>query len=303
MTDHKLGEFCRHLLENLYDGVVLVDAGGRITDWNPGAERITGHAQASVIGTRCGEGPFQHATEDGKLLPQERLAVLATLQDGRPREARAFLEHAEGFRVPVVIRTFPIKDDAGRISGAAGIFNDSRALIAALQNTERTEETVLFDPLTGIGNRPHIEQKIKSALKDFQAQRISFGILFMDIDHFKDFNDTYGHLLGDKILRFVANSVRHNLRASDSCGRWGGEEFVAILLEVDPDALRRVAEKLRSVVAQATLRENEVDLSVTISIGATLVRPEDTFQVLMQRADKLMYESKLQGRNRVSAGD
>ena len=196
-----------------------------------------------------------------------------------------------------------MRDERDRIVGAAEIFNDSRSLIAALQNSQRSQETVLFDPLTGIGNRPHIEVKIKSALEDYHAHGIPFGVLFMDIDHFKDFNDTYGHLTGDKILRFVANSIRHNLRGSDSCGRWGGEEFVAMLLEVDEEALRRVAEKLRSVVAHATVREKETDLGVTISIGASLVRPEDTFQSLMQRADELMYESKQAGRDRVTIGD
>jgi diguanylate cyclase (GGDEF)-like protein/PAS domain S-box-containing protein len=295
--------FCKHLLENLYDGVLLVDEQGRITAWNRGAERITGHAADNVVGTMCGEGAFQHTLEDGTPLAPDRVAVLSTLHDGQRREMRGFLEHAEGFWVPVVIRTIPMKNDAGRISGAVEIFNDSRALIAASQNIEKTEETVLFDPLTMIGNRAHIEQKIRFALKDFHAQRISFGVLFMDIDHFKEFNDTYGHAIGDKVLRFVANSIRHNLRGSDSCGRWGGEEFVAVLLEVDEEALRRVAEKLRSVVAQATIREKETDLGVTISIGASLVRPEDTFQSLMQRADELMYESKQAGRDRVTIGD
>lgn len=298
-----MDDFTSQLLENVYDGLCLVDAGGRITHWNKGAERITGFGEASVLGTVCGEGPFRHTLEGGAPLGPDRVALLATLRDGQRREVRGFLEHADGFWVPVVIRTIPIRDEKGQVAGGVEIFNESRALIAALQNTEKTEETVLFDPLTMIGNRAHIEQKIRSALKDYHAQRISFGVLFMDIDHFKNFNDTYGHPTGDKILRFVANTVRHNLRASDSCGRWGGEEFVAILLEVDPEALVRVAEKLRSVVAQATIREDEVELGVTISIGATLVRPEDAFQSLMQRADKLMYESKLQGRNRVTSGD
>ena len=192
------------------------------------------------------------------------------------------------------------------------------AVTAELQRTKRilmiketelkaviaqADEVSHTDALTFLPNRRQIIADLQRETNFSDNYGTPLTISMLDIDHFKDFNDTYGHLTGDKILRFVANSIRHNLRGSDSCGRWGGEEFVAMLLEVDEEALRRVAEKLRSVVAHATVREKETDLGVTISIGASLVRPEDTFQSLMQRADELMYESKQAGRDRVTIGD
>lgn len=122
----------------------------------------------------------------------------------------------------------------------------------------------------------------------------------MDIDHFKDFNDTYGHLIGDKILRFVANALRQNLRTSDSCGRWGGEEFLALISDTNPDGLRITAEKLRALISQTHLEENGLYLHVTISVGAAWAREGDTLESLLQRADKLMYRSKARGRNCVT---
>ncbi len=133
--------------------------------------------------------------------------------------------------------------------------------------------------------------------------KADFGILFIDIDHFKDFNDTYGHLLGDKVLRLVANTLRNNLRVTDSCGRWGGEEFIAVVYDLDLSGLARVAEKLRATISQTTVQEKDLELGVTVSIGSTLLRAADTFPSLIDRADKLMYESKKAGRNCVTVGE
>ncbi|HEY2980377.1 MAG TPA: diguanylate cyclase [Anaerolineales bacterium] len=288
-------------LEHLFDGVVLVDPAGLVTGWNKSAERITGRRAPAVTGKAYLESAVAHIGEDAAGEPTENQMLLSTLKDGLPREGRAYLKHVEGFRIPVAVRTLPLRDAAGAVTGAAEIFTDNKSMIAVLQNTQSSDATVLFDSLTGIGNRPHIEVKIKTALHAFLAGGLSFGVLFMDIDHFKSFNDTYGHLTGDKILRFVAQSIRNNLRTSDSCGRWGGEEFIAVLMDIEAEGLRHVAEKLRQVIAQTQVTEADQSLSVTISIGATLVHPDDTLQTLIQRVDQLMYQSKLHGRNQVTA--
>jgi diguanylate cyclase (GGDEF)-like protein len=128
-------------------------------------------------------------------------------------------------------------------------------------------------------------------------------VLFADIDHFKRVNDLRGHDVGDAALRMVAETLRHNMRRSDVVGRWGGEEFVAILYSVaDEAALRAVAEKLRTLTAHSRLDLDTGGLAVTISIGATLVRPGDTSASVVQRADELMYASKQAGRDKVTVG-
>jgi diguanylate cyclase (GGDEF)-like protein len=138
------------------------------------------------------------------------------------------------------------------------------------------------------------------AIDDYHLKNSRFGILFIDIDHFKNFNDMYGHLLGDKVLRMVANSLRNNLRVSDSCGRWGGEEFIVLVNELDMAGLGIVAEKLRITIAQTKVQDKDLELGVTVSIGSTLIRSGDTLQSLIDRADKLMYKSKRAGRNQVT---
>jgi diguanylate cyclase (GGDEF)-like protein/PAS domain S-box-containing protein len=300
MTEINLTDLSENLMNRLFNGVFMLNPQGSITLWNPAAERITGFRGRDLIGKKYIGSPVQHTGEDGGEAPAGQDLVLGCLQDGILREGRAYFKHAEGFRVPVAVRTFPLRDANGMFAGAAEIFTDNKSVIAALQSIQTSDATVLFDPLTGIGNRPHIEVKLRVALHALIAGGPPFGVLFMDIDHFKNFNDTYGHLTGDKVLRYVAQSIRNNLRVSDSCGRWGGEEFIALMMDVDRERLGKVAEKLRQIIAQTEVEDQDARLSVTISIGATLARPDDTLQSLIQRVDQLMYQSKENGRDQVT---
>lgn len=288
------------LLETLFDGVMQIDLKGRITFWNKAAERITGYPAEKLIGKNIQKQPAKHLSETGRELPDGLIPLLTTISDGLPHQTITYIKHNEGYRVPLITRTIPLFDEKGNISGGIEIFNDNRALISALKNIQKTEETILFDPLTRIGNRPHIETKLRMAIDDYHLKNSRFGILFIDIDHFKNFNDSYGHLLGDKVLRMVANSLRNNLRVSDSCGRWGGEEFIVLVNELDIAGLGTVAEKLRITIAQTKVQDKDLELGVTVSIGSTLIRSEDTLQSLIDRADKLMYKSKRSGRNQVT---
>jgi len=288
------------LADRLFDGLMEIDVKRRVRLWNRSATRMTGYTAEQVLGKAYNAQPAHHVSEAGLELPDGLVPLLGTVRDGQPREAMGYFVHADGYRLTTLVRTQPLFDRRHRLVGAVEIFTDNKGLIAAFQAMQRTQETVLFDPLTGIGNRPHIEAKIRGAIEDYRRQASDFGILFIDIDHFKDFNDRYGHLLGDKVLRATANTLRQNLRGSDSCGRWGGEEFVVLAHNLDLAGLAKVAEKLRRAVADTGIREKDADLRVTVSVGGSLIRPGDSLESLLERADRLMYESKRQGRNRVT---
>jgi diguanylate cyclase (GGDEF)-like protein/PAS domain S-box-containing protein len=290
------------LAETIFDGLLQVDTNGRILLWNKGAERITGYSANTAIGQDFTKIFAAHSQDSTHQLFDNNEVLSKTLKDGMEREGLIAFKHMEGYFIKLLVRIIAVHDPAGKITGALEVLNDNKALIAIHQQSKKTDETVLLDSGTGIGNRAHIELKIRNALEEFQLSGVSMGILFMDIDKFKDFNDTYGHLVGDKVLRFVANTLRQNLRTSDSCGRWGGEEFVALVLDSNLEGLKKIAEKLRSLVESGGVTENGADLHTTISIGATIATGRDTLQSLLERADKLMYQSKESGRNRVTIG-
>ncbi len=290
----------RQLADRLFDGVLQIDGKGRVVCWNHAAERIMGYPADKVVGQAYRQNAVWQVDENGAPLAEGLIPLLQTAGDGQPREALGYFNHADGYALRALIRTEPISDNWGRPAGALAIFTDNKAIIAAFQENQRTDETVHFDLLTGIGNRPHIESRIRVAIADYRHHKRTFGVLFIDVDHFKDFNDQYGHLLGDKILRMAATTLRQNLRGSDSCGRWGGEEFIALAHSLDASGLAKVGEKLRQSVSTARVQQDGQDLGVTVSIGATLVQPTDTLQSLVERADRLMYESKRRGRNQVT---
>ena len=290
------------LLEKLFDGICFVDANRKITFWNEGAERITGRPAQQVLGIVMGSDILQHIDEAGFTLNEMNCPLVATATDGISREKEIYIRHAEGFPIPVLVKTFPIYSRTGHLIGAAELFSDNPALSRAKRREESLEQTIAFDPLTLVGNRKHLEHRLRGALLEFQYSNIPFGVLFIDIDNFKAFNDTYGHIIGDKVLHIVANTLRHNLRDTDTAGRWGGEEFLAIAFDVDKQELKTMAEKLRMLVKQTIIPAKGNIPSITISVGATLVQANDTLESLIHRADKLMYQSKAGGKNRVTIG-
>jgi diguanylate cyclase (GGDEF)-like protein/PAS domain S-box-containing protein len=288
------------ILQSTYDGIYQIKLDGIVTTWNKSAERMTGIPAEQVVGTNCQNNAIHHLRENGREYYGFDLPIIATMVDGASREYHAFLVHSDGYRVSVLIRTVPLFDQRGKVIGAAEVFNENKTLIAAFLRARQVEHTVIFDELTRIGSRVHIENKIKIALTDFKGTGISFGLLFVDIDRFKEFNDNHGHLTGDKVLKFVANVIKSHLRVSDSCGRWGGDEFLVIVLDIRSESLRIVADKLRQVIEQTSIKIDGRTLNVTISIGACISQAGDTLESLIQRADNLMYSSKQQGGNRVS---
>jgi diguanylate cyclase (GGDEF)-like protein len=225
------------------------------------------------------------------------------MQDGVVREADVFLHHADGHRVPVLVRAAPIRDVEGNIIGAVEIFSSDAGMRTVRQQIRELRNITNVDPLTKLGNRQFINGRLRAVLAEYKDQEGGAAVLFMDIDKFKQVNDTYGHDIGDKVLCMVAATLKNGLRNTDAVGRWGGEEFVAILDDVNSlESLNFICEKLRKLVGFSSLDHLDERISVTVSIGATFLKPNDTPESLVQRSDALMYQSKQAGRNRFTIG-
>ncbi len=301
MPDEK--NFYKDVIDNLYDGVYFVDRERVITYWNKGAERITGYSAAQAIGRSCRDNLLNHVTASGVQLCLNHCPLAAVMEDGKEREIEVFLHHAQGHRLPVMIRATALRDETGRIIGAIETFSNNTNVINTRRELREMHQAVMTDPLTGIGNRRYLEGRLSAVIAEFRNNANCAGLLSIDVDHFKEFNDTYGHNTGDIVLRMVSQTMRHALRATDTTGRWGGEEFIAILPDVrDEDDLRSAAEKVRALVQHSRLDVDGQSLAVTVSIGGTLLRSGDMPESFVGRADQLMYKSKQAGRNLVTIG-
>jgi diguanylate cyclase (GGDEF)-like protein/PAS domain S-box-containing protein len=290
------------LLENLFDGVYFVDKNRTIISWNQGAQQITGFKAEEVIHKHCYENLLNHIDENGTALCFDGCPLHQTLVDGEVRMNQVYLQHKDGHRVPVRIKTIPTYDDQGLITGAFEIFTEIQNEKSFRSSLERLRKEASEDALTGIPNRKYLLSLIESKCREYKAVGIPFGLCFIDIDHFKTFNDTYGHEIGDEILKLLVRSISLSLRKNDIIGRLGGEEFVVLVSDVDEEGLHKVSEKIRSLIEHSKLRHLELELSMTISIGATLIAPKDSSESILQRADLLMYHSKNAGRNKVTLG-
>jgi len=293
--------FCLKLLDNVFDGVYFAGKDKRITYWNEGAEKITGYSAAEVMGKRCSDGVLKHVDGYGTVLCEGACLLEKAISDGCPHEAEVYLHHKDGHRVPVLTRVVPIHGRNGDTIGAIEIFTDKSPSAAIRQRIQTLERLALIDPLTELGNRRHGEINLRTRLTEMRRYGWPFAVLFIDIDDFKDVNDRYGHAVGDRVLRMVARTLFHNVRPFDFVIRWGGEEFLVILTNIEENDARVVAEKLRSLVARSGLRVAGDIIRVTVSIGVTLARPGDTLETLLKRADASLYESKCAGKNRVSS--
>ena len=164
---------------------------------------------------------------------------------------------------------------------------------------EESEARALVDALTNVLNRNAYNLKIGELVHEYKRYKEEWALLVLDIDHFKKFNDTYGHKTGDKVLKSVAATVSNSIRVSDHIFRYGGEEFVVILSRINKETTKTLSEKIRREVERDYFVDGDNELKVTMSIGAAIITPEDTEASLFERADKALYQAKQNGRNQI----
>ncbi len=166
-----------------------------------------------------------------------------------------------------------------------------------LQQVNRQLEALSHsDHLTGIPNRYYLHQVFENELKRYQRYRHSFSLLIIDIDHFKRINDSYGHVVGDEILKKLAQLLTENVRENDVVGRWGGEEFLILCPETDAKGGRALAEHLRLRISQTDFSLGT--MMITASFGVTDYRDDEVLEETIKRADLALYQAKHDGRDR-----
>ncbi|WP_346355052.1 diguanylate cyclase [Azotosporobacter soli] len=204
---------------------------------------------------------------------------------------------ADGASVEVENVVTLLTDKRGQVEGLLGISRDiteRKALEGELVMLATT------DMLTGIANRRHFVDQVQAELQRARRYQRPVALLVMDLDRFKDVNDTYGHPCGDEVLRQFTQLCRHNLRNSDHLGRLGGEEFAALLPETALPAAKAVAERIRVSMEENRVAWEGQEVKCTVSIGVTVLgSEEESWETFLGRADRALYTAKRSGRNRV----
>lgn len=288
------------IINDLQDGLYFVDRDRKITFWSNAAERISGFSAEEVVGRACADNILTHVDAEGNVLCQGDCPIAATMRDGEARTAVVYMHHKEGHRLPVSVRTNTLTDEDDVVVGGIELFTDLSNKMETEERIKELKKLALVDELTHLANRHYLTKEIQSHFAEKKRLNTSFGLLFIDIDNFKHFNDTYGHALGDTMLKLIAKTLTNSGRPYDLFGRWGGEEFIGVINNLCISDLENQANRILSLVGSSYTVVDNKRLSATISIGATLARDDDTLTSLIDRADKAMYQSKIEGRNRVT---
>ena len=291
----------KYILNGIKDGVYFVDKDRKLTFWNKAAEEITGFKADEILGRHCYDNILNHVDGLGNELCHNGCPLHKSLEDGKIRNNLVYLHHKNGHRVPVTVHIMPLVEN-GEIIGAVETFTDDSSTASYMENLDELKMIAYQDQLTSLPNRRYLDNSLENALTTYHELGIPFALAMFDIDKFKNFNDLYGHDVGDEVLIMVSKIFKALTRNDDVIGRWGGEEFIGIFVNVTPEALDKILNRIRVLIEKSSLRYKTQDLHVTVSIGGTVINSDDTLVSLHKRADDLMYQSKQKGRKQVTIG-
>lgn len=283
------------VLESLATGVYIVDRERKILLWNNGAEEITGYRRQEVIGRSCFDNLLMHCDENSTLLCGLACPLQQTMRDGKPCQADVYLRHKDGQRVPVRIRAVPVRNEDGTIIGAAESF-DERVLLPE-GNIHPNNRAVRdhTDGLTGILDEHSIQSHLSASLLDFTEFHVPFCVLAIEIDKLNEFRDSHGRKAEEAVVSVVARTLSRNLHVDDRIGRWSGSRFLVIVMDCPAASLSKLAEMLSRIVSLAGIPWWGDRLSVTVSVGATSARPDDTSESLIERVELALDTSLREG--------
>lgn len=288
--------FYLDILDNLCDGIYFVDTERRITFWNKAAERISGYKKEEILGKNCQSNLLDHIDREGHPLCLLGCPLYKSIFDGQRREAEVFLRHKDGQRIPVRVIIIPMEKN-GVITGAIEIFTQNSPIVYDDNLIEHLSNLAMNDQLTGTPNRRKLSSCLEYRLLEFKNFARAFCVIFLDLDNFGDFNNRYGHELGDRLLITIAKTVTQNIQTPDLFGRWGGEEFLGIFEISRPHEGKVIAEKIRMLIERSEILNGQERLFVTASLGVAVARIDDTPDSIIERADGMMYQSKRKGKN------
>jgi len=293
-----------HLIESMSDGVLVLDEQGRIVDINPAMRNILDDEPASYLG--------QNVSVILKQWEQNTEQLLNGI------ETRTELKIQKKLSSYLDLRITALYDESQKVNGRLMVFRDvtdrkevekdlRRAMdrlqtqlieIGALQSQLR--EQAIRDVLTNLFNRRYLEETLERELARATRESYPLCVIMMDLDYFKDVNDTYGHEAGDVVLKTIAETVTRQSRHGDFVCRYGGEEFVLVMPNIGIEKARERAEALHQIIGELNIPYGRFNLTITISMGiAWYPAHGKTKDELMRAADMAMYVAKNTGRNRV----
>ena len=289
-----------YLLESLYHGFYIASTDGCVQVWNHGCDELIGISRDQIIGQPGLGGHIQYRKQSGQDLGINECPIRLAIETGRTQSSELQVRRSDGDWLSVEVQTLPLIDATGYLQGVAEIFRD----VSGGRDKGHYRDLRLMasrDALTHVANRGELKKRLDLEYYNCKERKFEFpfSIIFLDVDHFKKCNDTYGHAAGDEVLISVARLLQHEMYSGELVARYGGEEFVVLCPETPLNDAIQKAERLRQALEKATVVKTN-EFNITASFGVSQLEPTDEAEDVLKRADKALYVSKHQGRNRTS---
>jgi diguanylate cyclase (GGDEF)-like protein/PAS domain S-box-containing protein len=288
----EVDDFYAALVTSCEDAIVTTTIDGVVTHWNAAATRIYGYAAEEMLGRSLGS----IAPPDDVAEMTETVALVAAGVRVESFDARRI--HRDGRVLDASVTASPIRDAAGAVQGLSWVERD----VTGRRHVERMITHLAFhDPLTGLANRTLLDDRLQRSLERTRRSGDFVGVSYLDLDHFKDVNDRFGHPMGDRLLQLVASRLQGLLRPDDTLARVGGDEFVVVSDRVPSvDAALAIGERLLGALTPPF--ELEVGrVALTASVGVAVGDAQSDVSRLLGSADRAMYSAKSRGGGAVAA--
>lgn len=292
----KLAQICSQIVSRAEDAVIVIDSSHLIVSFNDGAQRMFGYEEKEILGERLDMLlPERFQMQHDVMIDEFGAGNVDTREMGkRNRQIHGRRKDGNEFVASAQIMRLGDKDH-----------RYYAAVMRDISESKKTEEELLrlaaTDPLTGALNRREFTLLAEREALRSNRYHHSLSLLMFDLDYFKRLNDTYSHTAGDKVLQRFTTLCVNALRNVDIFGRWGGEEFVALLPETDIDGAAVIGERLRKLVADSVLNFHDHKINFTVSVGIAQFKDgESSMDGPLSRADSAVYDAKKAGRNRIS---
>ena len=310
------GELLSQVLQKISVPTFVIDRDHLVIHWNRALENLTGYQASEMVGSSDHWKAFyamQKPLLADLVVDNVREHAIAGYYDGKYRKSSLSegADEVEDYFAGLgdagrwlFFTATPIPDTDGVMLGAVQTLQDitERKIVEdeLRESEKRYRELSITDSLTKLFNSRHFFRQLRQEIERAKRYEEPLSLILLDIDNFKGYNDTYGHLEGDRVLAVLAEVIRETLRSADSAYRYGGEEFTVILPETEGENALLVAERLRKCFEETVLSPlPRSEVHMTVSVGVTQYIPGEEDSVLIKRADSAMYTAKTSGKNRV----
>lgn len=287
-------EQLKEYFDHFHEGIYIVDVNRKILYYNPVAEKISGFSKEEMENTYCFDNKLNHIDESGKRLCLDGCPLQKSILENVVTDNLVYLQHKKGHRVVVHVRAIPLIEN-DEVIGSIEVFTDQTKDSTLYKNEKMNSILKYIDPLTGLLNRLFMKDKLIKFLQNKDLQE--WGIVFIDLDNFKRTNDTYGHLVGDKVLESVSSTILSFIEENDLAFRFGGDELIVMFNKISKDDLLNKANTLKVLINATRIRDIEDESVTSVSMGLTIVKDSFKINDMIGIADKAMYMAKKEGKN------